>query len=706
MASNMRCVEYIECDQCVTRTDAVIDEDRRTRAVGQMVDTIPELVLEEFTYSPLITNLTGSGSGLETDRYNLDAIDEPCFGCNDGQYIPQYSGKGVKIYVLDTGIRNDHNDFLNPDLRRTRATFGGYDAIDEFENSNQRGVDCNGHGTHCSGIAVGRISGVAKEAEVRSIRVLNCNSFGGFAGIIRALDHVLQQHRRDIRRPVNEYKGTVVSMSLAGPVVQSANDAVCRLVAAGVVVVTASGNFRRDACNYSPGSAGCHINVGGHYYTERDTDTCVKDVYWFTSRTTSPGSNYGRCVHILAPGQYVVSASYLDINRHISMSGTSMACPHVAGAAALILQANPRLRPIRVRQILEGDSCPDIDERRMHPSLRGQTPNRRLRVLKEIPIIPTQPATTTTPPAPATTTPVPLSCDTSCPFDTTKNSRIVSSHVVRHKIRNLQDIHLEVRAVIRSSAYFYNQILSKVSVTSRGDEITYVFILRKVTISAVYEYIFGEDNLGVAYEDIDSAIQKLNKQEGRTYYPQTIVPILNNRVFIIATYQDDCNDNEFRRANYDTFPSEVHNPFTIDNLLGTKASFDVSKSPIIDQIYVHNTVKPVGCDCYNYYNIRREELTDVSEQLGGDIGLVVTAIDSYYYDNKVYFTVTLCRQACYTNSPCVDEVVNSMVFADLDREQMQRLNLGAALLGMEPVAAVPYYIGEGERFAISYIIVS
>lgn len=198
----MRCVEYIECDQCVTRTDAVIDEDRRTRAVGQMVDTIPELVLEEFTYSPLITNLTGSGSGLETDRYNLDAIDEPCFGCNDGQYIPQYSGKGVKIYVLDTGIRNDHNDFLNPDLRRTRATFGGYDAIDEFENSNQRGVDCNGHGTHCSGIAVGRISGVAKEAEVRSIRVLNCNSFGGFAGIIRALDHVLQQHRRDIRRLV------------------------------------------------------------------------------------------------------------------------------------------------------------------------------------------------------------------------------------------------------------------------------------------------------------------------------------------------------------------------------------------------------------------------------------------------------------------------------------------------------------------------
>ena len=106
-----------------------------------------------------------------------------------------------------------------------------------------------------------------------------------------------------------------MSMSLAGPVVQAANDAVCRLVRAGVVVVTASGNFRRDACNYSPGSAGCHINVGAHYYTERDTPTCILDVYWFSSTSTSPGNNYGRCVDILAPGQYVQSASYLARDR-------------------------------------------------------------------------------------------------------------------------------------------------------------------------------------------------------------------------------------------------------------------------------------------------------------------------------------------------------------------------------------------------------
>ena len=200
----MRCVQYIECDQCATRTDSEIDEDvRHTRASAQRVDTIPELVLEEFTFSPPITNLSGAGNVYDTDRYNLDAIDEPCSGCNDGQYIPQYSGKGVKIYVLDTGIRHDHSDFLDPSLVRTRASYGGYDAIDEFENTNQQGVDCNGHGTHCSGIAVGRISGVAKEAEVCSIRVLNCNSFGGFAGIIRAMDYVLRQHREDMRRLVS-----------------------------------------------------------------------------------------------------------------------------------------------------------------------------------------------------------------------------------------------------------------------------------------------------------------------------------------------------------------------------------------------------------------------------------------------------------------------------------------------------------------------
>ena len=266
-------------------------------------------------------------------------------------------------------------------------------------------------------------------------------------------------------------------------------------------------------------------------------------------------------------------------------------------------------------------------------------------------------------------------------------------------------MHLEVWSVLKISRNFYSRVLSKVSLTSRGDDITYVFIFRKVTTRSVYTYIYGEDRRGVAYEDIDSEINSLNQATDRTYYPQTIVPVGNNRVFILATYQDDCNNNEFRRANYNSFPSQVHNPFTIDNLLGSRASFDISKTPFFDQIYVHNTIKPDDCDCYNYYNIRREELTDISEQLGGDRGLVVTAIDPYYYDDRVYFTVTLCNKECYTASDCVEEVANSMVFSELDQGQMNRLNLGAELLGMEPVAATPYYTEEGERFAVSYIIV-
>ena len=277
-----------------------------------------------------------------------------------------------------------------------------------------------------------------------------------------------------------------------------------------------------------------------------------------------------------------------------------------------------------------------------------------------------------------------------------------------HKINNIQVMHFEVWSVLKNSKRFYSRVLSKVSVTSQDGDVTYVFILRKVTNRSAYKYIYGyneNDKSGISYEDIDSQIALISTPS-TPYYPQTIVPVSNNRVFVLATSHGDCNDNEFRRANYETFPSQVHNPFTIDNLLGTKASFDVSKSPFFDQIYVHNTRKPDNlCDCYNYYNIRREELTDISEQLAGDRGLVVTAIDSYYYQNRVSFTVTLCNPTCYTNSPCVEEVANSMVFADLDQEQMNRLNLGAGLLGMEAVAAVPYYTEEGERFAISYIIV-
>ncbi|KAI6649236.1 Proteinase T-like [Oopsacas minuta] len=713
MASSLSNVEYVEMDQLVTRADAVVDLISPTQHTE--ADDIPECLLNECDgKQTLIHDVYGitafSAASTEagaTDRYNLDMIDQGCYECNNGRYEPEATGEGVDIYILDTGIRFDHSEFGN------RASYGGYDAVDDFQNQNQQGVDCHGHGTHCAGIAAGITSGVAKEANIYSVRVLDCNSFGGFSGIIRALDHVLQRHRDRLSLSTDDYKGSVVSMSLAGPVVQAANEAVCRLVAAGVVVVTASGNFRRDACNYSPGSAGCHINVGAHYYTERDTDTCIKDVYWFTSRTTSPGSNYGRCVHIMAPGQYVLSASYLDSNRHVTMSGTSMACPHVAGAAALILDRYPRLSPDRVRRMLEGDACPDIDERRMHPSLRGLNPNRRLRVLQGVPvevtIPPTEPATPTQPP----TTPVPQICDTICPFDTMKNVEIEDVVVVNEEVTNIPSLHFHMYFALHNRVFFnnYRHILNKVSIAwnENFDKVTYSLIFRKVTNTGYYKYIYGVDNTGVPYQDIDEEIAELEAQyPGRTYYAQTIIPVGNNRVFILATYKDDCNDNEFRQANYTGYPEEVLNPFTIDNLVGHKATFDISITPFEDQVYVHDTHNGFtsNCECYSYYNIPTEQLAGISETLGGDRQLVVTAIDSYKLGTRLYFTVTLCMPECYTASECVDEVTNNMVFSGLDKEGLRRILIGAGVLGMEPIAVAPYYMGDEAFYALSLIRVN
>ena len=180
----MASVRYVELDQIATVADAVIDFS-------------PPTPHTDYEYSFNANDSTAfaiATSSSNTDRYNLDIIDENCWECRNREYSPESTGRGVDVYILDTGIRYDHSEFGG------RARYGNYDAIDESQNTNQRGHDCHGHGTHCSGIAAGRVSGVAKEANVYSVRVLDCNSFGGFSGIIRALDHVLRRHRERLHR--------------------------------------------------------------------------------------------------------------------------------------------------------------------------------------------------------------------------------------------------------------------------------------------------------------------------------------------------------------------------------------------------------------------------------------------------------------------------------------------------------------------------
>ena len=130
-----------------------------------------------------------------TDRYNLDIMNKPAKVCGNSTYNPPNDGTGADIYILDTGINYDHDDFKDRH-GKTRAKYGGYEAI----SPSKYGWDCEGHGSHCAGIAAGLTSGVAKNANLYSIRVLNCAGMGNSTSIIGALDYIADVHRRNVRK--------------------------------------------------------------------------------------------------------------------------------------------------------------------------------------------------------------------------------------------------------------------------------------------------------------------------------------------------------------------------------------------------------------------------------------------------------------------------------------------------------------------------
>jgi subtilisin family serine protease len=274
--------------------------------------------------------------------WGLDRIDQANLPLNQSYTYPN-TASNVTAYVLDTGIRKTHSEFEG------RAS-DGYDFID----NDAVAQDCQGHGTHVAGTVAGKTYGVAKKARLVGVRVLDCNGSGAWDGIIRGIDWVT----------ANGKKPGVVNMSLGGSGTNaSLENAVRRSISAGFTYVLAGGNSGQDACNFTPARTPEAITVGA-------SDRADRRSIW-----TAGSSNYGTCLDIWAPGSDIVSASHSTDTGTRSMGGTSMASPHVAGAAALYLSANPSATPAQVRNALVGAATPN-----KLTDIRTGSPNLLLKV--------------------------------------------------------------------------------------------------------------------------------------------------------------------------------------------------------------------------------------------------------------------------------------------------------------------------------------
>ncbi|MFC3503556.1 S8 family serine peptidase [Micromonospora krabiensis] len=293
-------------------------------------------------------NHTVSIAGTQTNppSWGLDRIDQRNLPLNSSYTYPN-TASNVRAYIIDTGVLYGHNDFGG------RAV-SGFDAVDGGSAD-----DCNGHGTHVAGTVGGSAYGVAKGVQIVGVRVLNCQGSGTNAQVVAGIDWVT----------ANAVKPAVANMSLGGSANSSIDTAVNNSINSGVTYAVAAGNgnalgVRQNACNYSPARVPAAITVGA----TQNNDAAASF------------SNFGTCVDILAPGVNITSAWYTSASATNTISGTSMASPHVAGAAALVLSANPSWTPQQVRDNLVSNSTPNVVT-----NVGTGTPNQLLYVVNGTP---------------------------------------------------------------------------------------------------------------------------------------------------------------------------------------------------------------------------------------------------------------------------------------------------------------------------------
>jgi subtilisin family serine protease len=250
--------------------------------------------------------------------WGIDRIDERDLPLSSSYTTTASNGSGVTAYVVDTGIRITHQQFGG------RASYGR-DTVDNDDVAS----DCNGHGTHVAGTIGGSTYGVARQVRLIAVRVLNCAGSGTWSGVIAGIDWAAGHH------------GTgpaVMNLSLGGGANTAVDDAIQRAVADGITVAVAAGNSAANACNYSPARAPNALTVGA------TTSTDARASY----------SNFGTCLDLFAPGSSITSAWSTGDSATNTISGTSMASPHVAGVAALYLEDHAGANPATVRSALVG----------------------------------------------------------------------------------------------------------------------------------------------------------------------------------------------------------------------------------------------------------------------------------------------------------------------------------------------------------------